>query len=207
VGHGFVSPKARILVLAVLAAAAVAVAVALLAFSGEEESYRGSIPPAGVELPAFSLEDERGQVVDSAGLDGKVTAVTFLDTQCTQACPVIASVVGRALDRLPGDEREDVVALALSVDPAEDTPKAVRTFLEQHRVRGDLRYLVAPEDELRPVWDAFQIAPSADSGSDDVHSAPVRIYDRDGVWVATLHAGADLTPASLAHDLGVALDG
>ena len=100
-----------------------------------------------------------------------------------------------------------MVALALSVDPAEDTPEAVSTFLDQHQVRGDLRYLVAPEDEMRPVWDAFQIMPSADSGSDDLHSAPVRIYDRDRVWVATLNAGADLTPASLAHDLGVALDG
>jgi cytochrome oxidase Cu insertion factor (SCO1/SenC/PrrC family) len=201
-----VSSKTRIVVLAALATAAVALAVVLFAFGGEEASYRGSTPPEGIELPAFSLADDQGQVVDSSSLDGKVTAVTFLDTQCTQACPVIASAVGRALDRLPDEERSDVVALALSVDPAEDTPEAVRMFLERHRVRGDLRYLVAPEDELRPVWDAFRITPSVDSGSDDFHSSPVRIFDRDGVWVATLNAGADLTPENLAHDLAVALD-
>jgi protein SCO1 len=202
-----VSSKTRIVVLAALATAAVALAVVLFAFGGEEASYRGSTPPEGIELPAFSLADDQGQVVDSNSLGGKVTAVTFLDTQCTQACPVIASAVGRALDRLPDEERGDVVALALSVDPAEDTPEAVRTFLERHRVRGNLRYLVAPEEELRPVWDAFRITPSADSGSDDLHSAPVRIFDRDGVWVATLNAGADLTPENLAHDLALALDG
>jgi protein SCO1 len=201
-----VSSKARIAVIAALAAVAIALAFALFSSGGEDESYRGSTPPEGIELPAFSLTDDQGQVVDSNNLDGKVTAVTFLDTQCTQACPVIASAVGRALDRLTEEERGDVVALALSVDPAEDTPEAVGAFLERHRVRGDLHYLVAPEDELRPVWEAFRITPSVDGGSDDLHSAPVRIFDRDGVWVATLNAGADLTPENLAHDLAVALD-
>jgi len=33
----------------------------------------------------------------------------------------------------------------------------------------------------------------------------VRIYDRDGVWVSTLHAGADLTTENLVHDVRVAL--
>jgi hypothetical protein len=32
----------------------------------------------------------------------------------------------------------------------------------------------------------------------------VRIYDRDGEWVATQHAGADLSPQNLAHDLRLA---
>lgn len=39
----------------------------------------------------------------------------------------------------------------------------------------------------------------------DMHSAPVRIYDRDGLWVSTLHARADLTPENLAHDIEAAL--
>jgi hypothetical protein len=39
-----------------------------------------------------------------------------------------------------------------------------------------------------------------------MHSAPVRIYDREGRWRSTLHAGVDLTPANLAHDIGLALD-
>lgn len=34
-----------------------------------------------------------------------------------------------------------------------------------------------------------------------------RIFDRQGTWVTTLHPGADLTPANLAHDVRVALRG
>ena len=32
-----------------------------------------------------------------------------------------------------------------------------------------------------------------------------RIFDRGGIWVSTLHAGVDLTPMNLAHDIRVAL--
>lgn len=58
---------------------------------------------------------------------------------------------------------------------------------------------------MRRVWSAFKTLSSLESGQDTVHSAPVRIYDRTGVWVTTLHAGADLTEANLVHDIRVAL--
>jgi hypothetical protein len=51
------------------------------------------------------------------------------------------------------------------------------------------------------VWEAFQIASSFDTGVDTLHTAPVRIYDREAVWVSTLHAGADLTTENLLHDV------
>ena len=44
-----------------------------------------------------------------------------------------------------------------------------------------------------------------ESGEDTLHSAPVRIYDRDGVWVAMLHAGVDLSENNLLHDIRAAL--
>jgi hypothetical protein len=40
----------------------------------------------------------------------------------------------------------------------------------------------------------------------DFHSADVRVYDRTGRWVSTLHAGVDLTPQNLAHDIKTALE-
>jgi cytochrome oxidase Cu insertion factor (SCO1/SenC/PrrC family) len=167
-------------------------------------SYRGSEPPAGIRLPEFALRDQNGQVVRSAELAGKVALVTFLDSQCTEACPVIAAHVAQALEALMPAERARVEAVAISTDPAEDTRESVRDFLGRQRALEHLRYLVGPESELRPLWRTFQILSSLETGEDTVHSAPVRIY-QDGVWVATLHAGADLTPANLVHDIRVAL--
>ncbi len=167
--------------------------------------YRGSAAVVASPLPDFALRDQDGRLVRSEELRGKVTLLTFLDTQCTAACPVIASQVARTLDRLTSDERTQVEAIAISVDPKEDTPGSIRAFLRRNRAEGQVRYLSAPQSELRPVWKAAQILPSADSGDDETHSAPVRIYGRDGRWIATQHVGADLSPDNLAHDIRLAL--
>ena len=202
------STKTRVLALAVLAVVAAAVPLGLLAFTGDGGSggdFRGSLPPQGIELPELALADQDGDTVRTQDLRGKVALVTFLDTQCEESCPLIASAIADGLGRLSADERGRVVAVALSVDPAEDTPASVRRFLTSRGAEEAVRYLVAPEAEMRPLWEAFGVAASADTGMDDLHSAPVRIYDSSGVWVATLHAGADLTPQNLVHDVRVAL--
>jgi len=188
-----------------LLAGAVAAAVLLLGSETGRDPYRGSTPPEAIRLPEFAIPDSSGAVVSSRDLESKVVLVTFLDSQCTEACPIIASQIARALDNLETEERAAVAPLAISTDPVEDTPASVRDFLRKNRAEGRLRYLVAPVEELRPVWDAFQIAASYDTGVDTLHSAPVRIYDREGVWVSTLHAGADLTTENLVHDVRVAL--
>jgi protein SCO1/2 len=197
-------------VLFLFVAGGVAAGVGLLAFDGAGgAAYRGSQPPGGILLPEFALRDEQGTLVRSHDLRDKVVVLTFLDSQCTESCPIIASQVARTLDRLSPAERRELVAVAISTDPAEDTRASVHDFLRRNRALGKLRYLGGGEsvDMLRALWKRFAILSSLESGEDTLHSAPVRVYDRDGVWVSTLHAGADLTPASLAHDIRLALDG
>ncbi len=167
--------------------------------------YRGSEPPAGLRLPEFRLNSYRRNVVHSSALRGKVVLVTFLDTACTEACPIIAGQIGSALPLLSAAERAHVEALALSVDPKVDTPERVRRFLERRRSRG-LDFLIGPVPALRRAWRSFYVVSAAETGNADTHSADVRVFDRRGVWVSTLHAGVDLTPANLVHDLRTALE-
>jgi protein SCO1/2 len=191
----------------------IVVAVVTASFAGGssraegDSRYRGSEPPAGLVMPAFSLRNYDGRLIRSDELRGRVTVLTFLDSQCTESCPVIAWTVARVLDTLTPTERDDVEAVAISTDPAEDTTASMRRFLARNRATGRLRYVGGgePEHELRKVWNAFYVLSSLESGDDSLHSAPVRIYDRTGTWAATLHAGADLTEANLAHDIRIAL--
>lgn len=199
------------LVLAAIVAGAFAVgglAVALYARSADEPSagvFVGSKPPARFTMPAFTLRDHDGSLVRSSDLRGKVVVLTFLDTKCEEACPIIAGEVGSAWRLLSEQERREVVAVAISTDPRDDTPPSIRTFLRTHRALGTFRYLTGPLPEMKQLWQTFQILSSFESGEADTHSAPVRVYSRDGVWLATLHAGADLTPANLVYDIRVAL--
>jgi protein SCO1 len=169
-------------------------------------AFRGSRPPPGIALPAFRLPDAAGGVVTSGGLRGKAVVVTFLDTACRQACPIVASQIGRGLALLPAGDRSDVAALAITVDPERDSPPAVRRFLQRRGVAGSLRYLIGSRRRLRPVWRRFAVQPVLPGASADIHSDPVRIFDRKGVWVSTLAAGFDLTPQNLAHDIKTALE-
>jgi cytochrome oxidase Cu insertion factor (SCO1/SenC/PrrC family) len=171
----------------------------------DEGQYRGSEPPGRHELPRFSLRNHDGRRLASSELRGRIVVLTFLDSQCTDTCPILASQIGRTIGRLTAAERGDVVAVAISTDPREDTPASVRAFLEKQRALGKLLYLSGPEPVLRPLWERFRILSSLESGEDTLHSAPVRIYDREGLWVATLHAGADLSEDNLLHDIRAAL--
>jgi cytochrome oxidase Cu insertion factor (SCO1/SenC/PrrC family) len=167
--------------------------------------FRGSEPPEGLVMPAFALRDHTGILLRSRDLRGRVTLLTFLDSQCTESCPLIAGEVAGAIDALSPAERGNVVAVAISTDPREDTPRSVERFLHSRHALGRLRYLVGPATALPPLWKAFQILSSLESGNDSLHSAPVRVYGRDGTWLATLHAGADLNRRNLLHDIRAAL--
>jgi cytochrome oxidase Cu insertion factor (SCO1/SenC/PrrC family) len=168
-------------------------------------SYRGGTPPPGVHVPKFSLRSYRGNIVRTGDLGGKVVLLTFLDTECTDKCPIIASQIGAALPLLPASARRQVVALAVSVDPRVDSPGSVRRFLRRRHALGKLDFLLGSVKDLRPVWQAFHILSAADTGNPDIHSADARIFDRRGIWVTTSHTGVDLTPSNVAHDLLIAL--
>ncbi len=170
--------------------------------------YRGSEPPGINLLPAFVLPRyDGGGVVRSQTLRGRVVITTFVDSACTQACPIIVGILGRALRRLSPQEHRQFVALAISVHPRVDTPVRIRRFLTERGAIGQLDYLVASVARMKPIWKSFHVLSAAESGNADLHSADVRIFDRRGVWVSNLNVGADLSVANVVHDIRQALRG
>jgi cytochrome oxidase Cu insertion factor (SCO1/SenC/PrrC family) len=156
-------------------------------------------------MPEFALHDVvSAKAVDSGQLRGKVALITFIDTECTEQCPLIASAIGDALRRLSPSIRKNTSAFAISVNPVIDTRRNVRRFLRQRRAEG-ITYLSGSVAELKPVWKRFGILSAYETGDADTHSADVRVFDLLGVWVSTQHSGVDLTPANLVHDIGRAL--
>jgi protein SCO1 len=198
------------LAVALLVAAAVfgATVLGVVSLAGGKDvraSYRGSLPPPGITLGQFDLRDYTGIRLSRDELAGKVVLLTFLESKCNEACPIIASQVAGAIERLPAAERRQVVAVAISTHPIEDTPVSVRSFLRSRHAEGKLHYLIGSEQELRPVWRRFGVLSALDSGDAETHSASVRVYGPSGEWVASLHPRVDLTAENLVYDVGVAL--
>ena len=166
--------------------------------------YRGSIPPSDIRAPNFTLRDYRGSEVTVSRLRGRVVVVSFVDSTCTEKCPIVTSVIARAFERLPRSVRGEVVPLLISVDPRLDSARSIRRFLARRRALA-LSYVVGSVAQMRPVWKAYGILPAIDTGNADIHSSDVRIFDRHGIWVSTQHAGVDLTADNLDHDVLLAL--
>ena len=193
-----------ILLVGVLAAAVVVRSRSSEPTSQPRSLYRGSIPPAGIRAADFALRDYRGAIVRMHTLRGRVAVVSFVDSKCTESCPIVTAVIARAIRQLPRKVRREVVGLLITVDPEVDTPRNVERFLAARRARG-LHYLTGSVSTLRPVWKAYGILPAIDTRNPDFHSSDVRIFNRDGIWVSTQHAGVDLTARNLDHDISVAL--
>jgi protein SCO1/2 len=202
-----------VLVVASLIALAGAVAVTVTVRSGDEGSaaevtevgvqgphspFKGALRPLAPPRD-FSLRDQDGRLVSLRALRGRIVVLSPMYTDCRDSCPLVAQQIRDALGDLPADESEQVTALALSVDPANDSPQSAKSFLLKQRVRGYLDFLVGSRSELRPVWRAYGFSPQTDRFE---HNSYVVLIDRRGRQRVSFPIGF-LTPESLLHDLRV----
>jgi protein SCO1 len=123
----------------------------------EAASFRGILLPEQPKAPNFRLHDQNGRLVTMNGRRGRWTVLTFLYTWCPDVCPVIAGNLNTAL-RTPTAKQAGLGVLAVSVDPQRDTPAAARKYVRDHRLLPTFRWLLGSENELQPVWQAYNVA-------------------------------------------------
>ncbi len=186
-----------LVVVAVAAFAAVALAWGSASDDADVDAsgqrFAGATLPEGLMAPELGLLDEEGEAVRMADLRGKPVVVTFLYSNCDDSCPLQAQQVKGALNELG----HDLPALAISVDPANDTAQSARSFLSEQRMTGRLRFVLGSGPELRRVWNGYRIQPQLD---DLDHTARIVLVDADGVQRVGYPLG-EVTPERLAHDL------
>jgi protein SCO1/2 len=161
----------------------------------------GEVLPGAI-APDFTLTDgPTGQVVSLGALRGNVILLTFLYTSCLDVCPLTADVIRAARDRM-GTAARDVAFIAVSVDPAGDTPATTRRFVSEHGLDSTLRYLIGSQAALSRVWQAYGIG-QAVSTKDVLHSDAIYLIDKTEHGRVLLHS--DVSPETLAADLGILL--
>jgi protein SCO1/2 len=124
----------------------------------------GAVLTPPVRAYDFELPDPDGRMVSLASMRGKVVALTFLYAHCPDYCPLVADQINQVHAQL-GPLAGRVAFVAVSVDPAGDTPDAVRQFLDAHQVTGVLTYVRGTSAQLRPVWAHYFVASDAKEGA------------------------------------------
>ena len=174
--------------------------VVLAANSGNEEEpvaggnrFAGATMPEGLRAPDFELSDEQGRRVSMRTLRGEPVVVTFLYSHCEDTCPITAQTIRGALD----DLGHDVPALAVSVDPPNDTPASARKFLAEQRVNGRIRFVLGTRAELRRLWTGYAITPQRITQE---HMARITLVDARG-FQRVGYPVSQATPERISHDL------
>jgi protein SCO1/2 len=188
-----------------LAAIALSAAVAGCGSSGGATTTTAASFVGGDAVPAkpaapLRLTDYRGREVSLASLKGRPVLVAFLYTHCHDLCPLVAAKVHTTYSLL-GPHRPRPVFLAVSVDPARDTPSSAAAFNREHRTTGEIDWLLGSPAELKRVWKAWKVIPEEEKNDPEVieHSADIYGIGADG----KLHVlyTPEFKPPLLARDV------
>jgi protein SCO1/2 len=189
------------LALMVLASLAILAAAGVIVFAKGESptpvgaaGFAGSLPPPDIRVRDFSLRDQHGRPASLREYRGQVVVLTFMYSTCRDTCPLTAITIRGAMDQVG----HDVPALAVSVDPANDTRDTAEAFLvKQGLTPNRMRFLLGTRAQLQPIWSAYGIKPQ---GQGYEHSAYVLLLDKDGRERVSFPVD-HLTDRDLAHDI------
>lgn len=103
---------------------------------------------------SFTLTDHTGRRVSDGDFRGRFMLIYFGFTRCTDTCPVDLPVIAQALDAV-GPLADKLVPLFITVDPGNDTPPVMATYVAAFHPR--LIGLTGSEAEIAATAKAYKV--------------------------------------------------
>ncbi len=134
------------------------------------------------EAPQFALTNQDRETVSLAGFRGNVVILTAVYASCPHTCPAILTQARAAIDELSPEEREDLRVIAVTMDPASDSPDILRELAKNHGMQSTLYHLVTGDPtDVERLLDRMQIARKRDPESGVIsHANLFLLVDRNG---------------------------
>ena len=167
--------------LAVFLVSALALLATVLALLPGPQQSASKVPIGG----PFLLTSHEGKTFTDEDLKGKPFAVFFGFTHCPEVCPTTLYDLTQDLAALGKDADKMRVAF-ITVDPAQDTPELMKTYLGSFdpRIVG----LTGTEEEIAAVAKAYKIyyrKVPTESGYTMDHTATILLMDSRGEFYGT----------------------
>jgi cytochrome oxidase Cu insertion factor (SCO1/SenC/PrrC family) len=84
-------------------------------------------------------------------LKGKIVLINFMFTTCTGVCPAMTSNLQKVQDYLGDRVGKSVNMISISVDPAVDTPEALKKYAEAYKVKPGWYFLTGKKEDVDSV--------------------------------------------------------
>jgi len=150
--------------------------------------------------PEFDLAAADGRRVALADLRGAVVAMTFIYASCADTCPLLTAKLVGVQKRL-GAEGPRARFVAITVDPARDTPEVLRQYAAAHGARPPgWSFLTGTPEEIREVTRRYGVYHRANPAGDVDHSFLTSLIDGDGV-LRVQYLGVRWNPGEFLRDL------
>jgi protein SCO1/2 len=172
-------------------------------------------PAPGTEAPAVRLVNQDGEPLDLGSLRGRAVLLTFIYTRCPfpDQCPLISghfAAVHRELER-DAALRPRTHLLSVTLDPAYDTPKVLRSYGAAYTERFAAEtfehwdFATGDPEEIRRLAQFFGLAYKEESGQ-IVHALRTALLTPDGK-VSQIYRGNEWKPEQVLADMRKAVTG
>jgi protein SCO1 len=159
------------------------------------------------EAPDFQLTDQNGSMISLSNFRGKVVVLTFMDSMCTDTCPITAVHFREAYRELDPEQAKKVVFLGVNVNVEAG---AVADMLETTRAWHldeipSWHLLTGSQAALAPVWKDYGVsAVHSHDGNPIMHTPGTFLIDPSGQkrwYISTLLPGEGNTDLTLSLSL------
>lgn len=149
----------------------------------------------------LNLTAQDGISFSTETLRGKVIAVNFVFTQCTDVCPIATAKMVWLQKALGEQFGKDVFFVSVSVDPVNDTPATLERYA---RALGcDLsawKFLTGSQALIREAARHYGVFHKRTSNGDIDHILLTSLVDREG-QLRVQYVGEQFDPKEMLHDL------
>ena len=133
----------------------------------------------GRPAPQFTLTDQFGKTVSLSQFKGKVVVLAFVDSECTNICPLTTESMMRALQMLGPQAAKDVQLLGINANPQAVSISDVKTYSENHNMMNSWHFLTGSDNQLKSVWKNYYIYDQIVNGQID-HTPALYIIGPNG---------------------------
>ncbi|MGH9902840.1 MAG: SCO family protein, partial [Pyrinomonadaceae bacterium] len=181
-----------------------------VADGGDGAAPAGEVgPPPGAEVPDFSLTNQDGRRINLDQYKGRALLLTFIYTRCPlpDYCTLMSTnfaEINRALEKDPS-LYEKTHLLSVTLDPAHDTPKVLRSYGAAHTERyadekfEHWEFATGDEDGIKRLARFFGLDYFADKDQ-IIHSLRTAIITPEG-RVHKVYRGNEWKPSEVVREV------
>ena len=114
---------------------------------------------SNAKMPPFTLIDQEGNPFNAEDkLRGKIVAINFIYTTCSDVCPLFTVEFARLQQALRSQTQLNSFLVSITTDPEIDSPKVLKAYAR--RFGADFQnwaFLTGDESRMRDVWKGFGV--------------------------------------------------